>query len=447
MKIDYRKSREQALLAVKDLIIDRLSLDMTGREIDDDAALFGAGLGLDSIDALDLVIGIEERFNLTIGEDDLHVFRSVNSLVDYVLSRLDESQSPASVDLLGKVEFKQDPEVLSAYERLREEHIAFLAEEYVYEIGEDDESVKALNNIVSTDIALMEPNKISITAIFSASGGVEALAQLYMFEDLYWLVSETDISGSFSFVENASLNFKNISKEYSSLVLEGPYAWRVIRDLVGFEVLGLSYSRFMETVVGSLPVIIGRVSSAGEYGYRLSVESERLEELIEVLKGLETDSPINIISKHVASKVFDIASCEMRSPRMGITINSGDGPIANELRWIVGFRKEAFIGKDSIQAALDTCSTLVVAFATNRAPDELERMVGSEVIAEGKAVGVVKHACYSSTLQLFLGFAEMSLEWGYAGLSGLVLGQEEGGEVITLSSPAFLPLSSKVQMS
>jgi len=45
------------------------------------------GLGLDSVDALDLVVGVEDKFGVQIGEGELLAFRSVNSLVDYILNK------------------------------------------------------------------------------------------------------------------------------------------------------------------------------------------------------------------------------------------------------------------------------------------------------------------------------------------------------------------------
>jgi len=78
--------------ALKCLIVDRLRLEgLTPERIADDMPLFGEGLGLDSVDALELVVGIEKEFGISIKshEVDKNVFRSVESLAKFVLTALD----------------------------------------------------------------------------------------------------------------------------------------------------------------------------------------------------------------------------------------------------------------------------------------------------------------------------------------------------------------------
>ena len=72
---------------IKRLIVERLRLDgVEPSSIEDDQPLFGGGLGLDSVDALELVVGIEQRYGLILQGDDLDraVFSSVASLAEFV---------------------------------------------------------------------------------------------------------------------------------------------------------------------------------------------------------------------------------------------------------------------------------------------------------------------------------------------------------------------------
>ena len=73
---------------LKELIIETLALeDITADEIETDGALFVEGLGLDSIDSLELAMVLEERYGVTLEDDpeaNQAIFQSVRSLGAFV---------------------------------------------------------------------------------------------------------------------------------------------------------------------------------------------------------------------------------------------------------------------------------------------------------------------------------------------------------------------------
>ncbi len=71
---------------VKEMIINELNLELKPEEIEDDAPLFGMGLGLDSIDALEIAVGVEETFGVAISDTQMEVFRSINTVADFIQS-------------------------------------------------------------------------------------------------------------------------------------------------------------------------------------------------------------------------------------------------------------------------------------------------------------------------------------------------------------------------
>ncbi|WP_086982157.1 phosphopantetheine-binding protein [Vibrio aphrogenes] len=82
---------EQLHNELKALIIEALNLeDIQIEDIDTDAALFGDGLGLDSIDALELGLAIKKQYHVVIDADDSQTrahFASVANLAKYISSQ------------------------------------------------------------------------------------------------------------------------------------------------------------------------------------------------------------------------------------------------------------------------------------------------------------------------------------------------------------------------
>lgn len=71
---------------LKALIVSSLHLPIEPGTIEDAAPLFGDGLGLDSIDALELMIGVEQEFGVELPETEatIKTFGSVNALAAFV---------------------------------------------------------------------------------------------------------------------------------------------------------------------------------------------------------------------------------------------------------------------------------------------------------------------------------------------------------------------------
>ena len=75
---------------LKGLVIDTLKLDdVTKEEIENDAPLFGEGLGLDSIDALELVVALEKAFDVVIEDENVGktAFASIVTLAAFIQAK------------------------------------------------------------------------------------------------------------------------------------------------------------------------------------------------------------------------------------------------------------------------------------------------------------------------------------------------------------------------
>ena len=75
---------------VAELIVECLNLEVSADQITPDAALYGDGLGLDSIDVLEVALVVSKRYGLQLradSADNQHIFSSLRSLCDYIAAK------------------------------------------------------------------------------------------------------------------------------------------------------------------------------------------------------------------------------------------------------------------------------------------------------------------------------------------------------------------------
>jgi len=100
--------RKIVLEKIKLGLIERLNLSQRVEQIDDDTPLFGHGLKLDSVDATELMVLLDEMFGIRVSVgDDPSYMRSVNSLASFVIDHQREAASPAVAASLNTAQINQ----------------------------------------------------------------------------------------------------------------------------------------------------------------------------------------------------------------------------------------------------------------------------------------------------------------------------------------------------
>ncbi len=81
------KIRKEILQKLKEEMIKKLDLPYKPDDIHEDISLLGAGLGLDSLDAIEIVMIVESCFNVRIADGNTSPLRSLNTITDYIIAQ------------------------------------------------------------------------------------------------------------------------------------------------------------------------------------------------------------------------------------------------------------------------------------------------------------------------------------------------------------------------
>ncbi|WP_304224598.1 phosphopantetheine-binding protein [Gracilinema caldarium] len=360
---EYNNRRQEILDRVKNVLIHRLNLEITADKIDDDSPLFGMGLGLDSIDSLELVVGVEEEFGVSVPSDNLEVFLSINTLTDFILK---------TVERLPVVEFDTAPEKLQTYpwlkpyKALREGCLMYKADSVILEMPEQEGGLEFISWLVAGNDIILEPHRAMHALLLDNESRIIDLIYILMFDDKYWLLPTPNNPKSIKWIFEKALEknieMNDVSGSYQQVVCEGPYSWKVVKPLAGFEVTGLSYLRFMFAEWEENQILILRAGKTNEYGFRMFVSSDKALSLCDFLKrNTENILFYDENNKSILESCLETASREVRFPIIDITVKFGSSPVPNEIRWMVDTRKKDFIGKDFVLKDFTDASTKILA--------------------------------------------------------------------------------------
>ncbi|MBX3271102.1 MAG: hypothetical protein KF729_12625 [Sandaracinaceae bacterium] len=410
------EARAEALGAVRRILIENLKLDRSPETIDPDVPLFGTGLGLDSVDAVELVVALETVLGVVLPEE-MHAavhLRTVNTVVDLVLAL-------RGVGPTGALEAPAAPADDPEHRALREATALSVHPELVVVRLEGPDPFGALDALVPTDLYLRDGQMRQSLLLDDEA---RPIADLYVAHDDGALVVIAEGLAPAS-LEAAleGVAHRTLTDAHDVVSLHGPWAWELVARVLGEDLLSLPYLSFFHLEGGGTCF---RGGKTGEYGYDLLLPKEHSPALVARLRELGAAWDLVDVSQATLTQArresffFDPACWR------------GEDVTPHELQllWRCSERKGPIFRGAAALAARRPRERLTCLVA--------EVPLEGEVRLDGRAVGRVAHAGRSPSLGLHVGHALLDRAVATPGIEGLFVDGPAGPVPARAVSPPVL---------
>ena len=292
-----------------------------------------------------------------------------------------------------------------------------------------------VNATLSNDLGKIEPGKAQYTLCCDAETGgiVDDLIAYLHHDELVFLIpnaaNTAEVVRRLEADAPSGVKVENHHTSHAILAVQGTRSDEVL-EAIGLPV-GHDYMSFVETTYQDAPVIVCRTGYTGERGYELVVDNEVVGALWDAL--FEAGAEWGITPCGLGAR--DTLRTEMGYPLHGQDIRPDVTPVQARLGWAVGWKKDAFWGKDALVAEKETGPKRILRglVANGRA---IPRPGMRVLLVADVPLGEITSGTFSPTLRQGVGLALLAAEVTEgAEVSVDVRGRRE---IFTITKPPFV---------
>lgn len=406
--------RAQALARVRRVLIEDLHVQRTPEQIDPDAPLFGTGLGLDSVDAVELVVSLETEFGFRLEDEALArpAMRTVNSLVDLVLRRQGQHVAPGTVTSAVVPPALEALEGFDAEVRALRTTTALCSAPATIALRLGGPGAFATLDTVCAGPLNLQDTQLRLTLLLKPDGTVFADAYVGRDDERYFLLAEgPDVATLEAWLREhqrgGELTIERFDTTHRLLSLHGPWSWDLLAACLGPDVIGMPYLTFLR---GEGGLVCFRTGKTGEFGYELLVPNEGFAKLEEGLLTQGRDWQLARVSQAAVDHCslenffFDVRNAQLAA----LT------PLELGLQWRLSTKKD-FLGASALSNR--TATERVACLVSDEALP-----VGEPLSLDGEVVGRVVASARSPVLGKHVSHALLRVALATPGVGGLLVG-------------------------
>ncbi len=438
----YVEARRSLTNEVKECIIDALLLEEAPELIGNDAPLFGSGLGLDSVDALGLAAGIEQRFGVEVADTEISLFRSVNAIVDYILEKTEAW--PAIRETAGRL--REAIGVDEAPESGEREPNAYRSARHGLLVGRMSptervsvsgrDALDCLARSVTGNVSELAVGDLLQSLMLDDAGKIAAIVWIYARSSDYLVLGDGDVDQGIGDLlecgrqDGQEVELRSETETHDLLSVSGPEAQDFVTDYFSSDLLRLAYCQGMELDHAGVQVSICRYGDSGEFDFRVLGPRNAIGALEEEIAKSSMARTIPPSEKELRR----VLAMEMKSPRRAF-LDEGSSPFSIGVEWAVQFSREDFRGRDALEAERRGSGRRAILLTYS---DGSVLQQGASIGIGDRTVGKVKSSAYSPTLGLTVSWAYVDQEYAWPLVPFSVETEGQVVEAWSRSAPLFV---------
>jgi aminomethyltransferase len=305
------------------------------------------------------------------------------------------------------------------YSGIVDEHMAVRTRAGVFDVSHMGEieiagadALSAVQHITSNDAARLADNQIQYSALTTPQGGFvdDVLTYRLSGEHFMLVVNAGNIMKDFHWVAErvkeagGDAAAVNTSSRYALIAIQGPAAKDILQSLTAVDLASIKYYWFATGEVAGVRVTISRTGYTGEDGYEVFVAPNAAERVWDAI--LQAGKAAGAVPAGLGAR--DTLRLEASMRLYGNDMDETTTVLEADLGWIVGWKKESFIGSDVLKRQrAEGTSRKLVGF------EMLERAIarhGYDAYADDRKVGTVTSGTQTPFLKKAIGMAYLPID-------------------------------------
>ncbi|KEY57368.1 aminomethyltransferase family protein [Serratia sp. DD3] len=304
-----------------------------------------------------------------------------------------------------------------------------------------DDAWSLLNQLVSGDVSSIRDEQAMYSLILDETGNIITDLYIACDDERFLLISEWVSGETLCELLRAKLaeneeefadieSIESLTPEWGMLHFEGPYAWELLAEVYGMDVIGLPFQEHMHV---DDELILLRSGKHGEYSYKLMGPQDVLADVW--MQMLEAGEKYDMRTGGLNYQHLVRLENPCWEPD---TLNTYTRcPISLQMQWAVRYDKEVFTGLESLNDRLEEgVSHRVVGMTLAGKPNAIPQR-GDKVMSDGNCIGEVIICDYSPDLNACLGRLFLTDDMAWADIDAYQVVTANGPITVTTSAVPF----------